>query len=130
MEYGGFVDVDGSMTLHGAGMEALIRHIKKAREEALKAGIEANMVAIDREFARVKGFPMQDFEGMLQVPDMICGLKVIFDDLPMEDHAFWVFRSEKVPENRLRQLEEENAELKEKLRQVKEVIERYDMQMR
>lgn len=125
MEYGGFVDVNESVSIHGVGMEALIKHIAKARREALKAGIEANMVAIDREFARVKGFPIQDFEGMLQVPDMICGLKVIFDDLPMEDHAFWVFRSEKVPANRVRQLEEENEKLKEKLKKIQDLIARY-----
>ena len=101
MKYGGFVGVNESVSINGVVMEALIKHIAKARREALKAGIEANMVAIDREFARVKGFPFQDFEDVLQVPDMICGLKVIFDDLPVEDHAFWVFRFEPAVRRRI-----------------------------
>lgn len=126
MVYQGFVNTDQE-EIKGPGMDMLVKLIERARKEALKNGIEANMVAIDKSLARVIGFPMQDFDGVKQVPDMICGLQVVFDDLPVEEHAFWVFHSDKAIGDRIRRLEEENAELREKLNQVRELIEKYDV---
>lgn len=107
--------------------ESIITTLMKARNKAITEKVRANTVVIDREFARVKGFYFADMDGMpMEFPEMIAGMKVLFDDLPDKDAAFYMLRAENPPESRTEKLERENRELREKLEGVRRLIARYD----
>lgn len=71
-------------------MNNIVEAIVKARELAIKEGIRANTVLIDKEFARVLPFGIEDNI----YPPMICGLKAeICKDMP-EEMGIVVFESD------------------------------------
>ena len=69
--------------------ESLIDMIKRAHEEAIKRGIEANTIMIDNKLAYVKGFEFMEthrggFHHVSQYPLMILGMEVFTGDLSRE----------------------------------------------
>lgn len=69
--------------------ESLADMIKRAHEEAVKRGIEANTIMIDNKLAYVKGFEFMEecrggFHYVSQYPPMILGMEVIACDLSRE----------------------------------------------
>lgn len=110
-----------------AGPEEFMKRIIAARSRALKEGVLANTVVIDKEFARVhKFYPDGLFGRPIEIPDMIAGMKVLFDDLPDERVAMYMMEMDPPPESRIKRLERENRALREKLTAVRRLIERYD----
>ena len=85
--------------------ERFTEMITNAYKEALRTGIEANSVLINKNMVRVPSFPFSALGkyGMRFAPDMICGLNVYWteNELP-ENYSFAVFKG---PENRLAQFE-------------------------
>ena len=69
--------------------ESLTDMIKRAHEEAVKRGIEANTIMIDNKLAYVKGFEFLEtcrggFRYVDQYPPMILGMEVFSCDLSRE----------------------------------------------
>lgn len=106
--------------------DEFINHIRKANAEAIRNGIKANTVLINKNMVKVNGFPMQLYGSFRIMPDMICGMNVYWtkDELP-DGYSFAVLEG---PKNRLEQFEAigmEPDELKkaaELYRRVKEIV--------
>lgn len=83
--------------------ENFLDMVKRARETALREGIEANAIVLNKNMVRVRDFPLFEGRGFRHIPAMICGLNVYFtkDELP-PNYSFAVFEG---PENRLAQFE-------------------------
>lgn len=85
--------------------ERFAEMIAKAYKEALRTGIEANSVLINKNMVRVPSFPFSILgkHSVHFAPDMICGLNVYWteNELP-ENYSFAVFKG---PESRLAQFE-------------------------
>jgi hypothetical protein len=69
--------------------ESLSDMVKRAHEEAIKRGIEANTIMIDNKLAYVKGFDFMEtcrggFHYVRQYPPMILGMDVFTCDLSRE----------------------------------------------
>ena len=101
--------------------------VVKARAAALKDGIKANSIVINKNMVRVRSFPFGDgfTRGIYFAPDMVCGLNVYLteDELP-EGYSFAVLEG---PKDRLAQFEsigmepEELRKAAEIYRKIKEV---------
>lgn len=69
--------------------DLLIDRIKRAHDEAIRRGIEANTIMIDNKLAYVKGFEftepsMGGFKHVSQYPPMILGMDILVCDLERE----------------------------------------------
>lgn len=70
-------------------VEAHYDKIKKAHEEAVKRGIEANTIMLEKNLAYVEGFEFIEkdrgsFNRMISVPPMILGMDILVRDLERE----------------------------------------------
>lgn len=81
-KYGGYVPLTEVDALDGA-TKRLEDFIWEAWREALKEGIRANTVLINKHFAKVNEFPFAFMDRSGSLPPMICGLEVhISNELP------------------------------------------------
>ena len=63
--------------------KSLADMIAEAKAKALKEGIKANTVIIDKHFAKVNAFHFAFGRAVMSLPPMICGLEVqVSDELP------------------------------------------------
>ena len=97
----------------------IIDGILESARMLMNEQIRANLVVIDRKYiGALKPFII-NYAGSPKVAQpMIGGLKVFFDVLP-NDVAFLTMHSDNIPETELERLRAENAELKQKLLDVK-----------
>ena len=129
--YAGFIPIQEIDPIEEKKMEqigeSIVQTLMKARNRAIMEGIRANTVVIDRGFARVHGFCMEDADWTpLLFPEMIAGMKTLFDDLPDERVAMYMLEMDPPPESRIKRLERENRELREKMGSIRRLIEKYD----
>lgn len=69
-------------------MSVIAKQIAEAYNEALLQKIEANTIIINEKYAKVKNTVCPGpFGGEWNIPPMLCGLRVKFEDLP-EQFAF------------------------------------------
>lgn len=103
--------------------KTLIDKIKKARDEAVRRGIEANIILIDKGLAFVKGFDyvsksLVGFDYTSHLPPMILGMEAYISDLkefPPET-AFVVTHTDSTAIDKIR--EEAKKELLKELREM------------
>lgn len=84
--------------------ESFFQMVRKAQIHALKEGIEANTIVINKNIVKVNKFAYGDGLGGIRITrDMICGMNVVLteDELPA-DYSFAIFEG---PPNRLAQFE-------------------------
>ena len=99
----------------------IIEHIRKASIEAHKQMIKANMIIIDTDLARTNHLFIPE-NGTLYSP-MIFGLEVKYADNLTRDYGFnFVIAEGNTQLEELIELRKENKELKNKLKQLKEVL--------
>lgn len=101
-------------------LDEIIAKVKKAKQEAIRRGIEANAIAIDDDL-----YYSHFNNGYEDVP-MICGLKILCKDGCFPDNvSFALLKADHLPETkqeRLTRLERENERLKEKLQEIYNIV--------
>lgn len=105
----------------------IFEHIRKARIEALNREIKANMIIIDRDLAITNELYISDNVCLCGiVRPMILGLEVEYQKDLTKDFGFnFIITDGDTAETRIAELEKENAELRDRLRAIKEVL-KYD----
>ena len=107
----------------------IYEHIRKASIEAQKQMIKANIIIIDTDLAKTNHlfipgtsfFPKSETSYMFS--PMIMGLEVKYADNLTRDYGFnFVITKGKTTLEELIELREENKELKNKLRKIKEAF--------
>lgn len=85
-------------------MSVIAKQIADAYNKALLQKIEANTIIINEKYAKVKNTVCPGpFGGEWNIPPMLCGLRVKFDDLPEQ----FAFALTKFPINTEQELKEE-----------------------
>lgn len=98
-------------------MSVIAKQIAEAYNEALLQKIEANTIIINEKYAKVKNTVCPGpFGGEWNIPPMLCGLRVKFEDLPEK----FAFALTKFPIKTERELKEEvrNQTAKEILKEL------------
>jgi hypothetical protein len=108
--------------------ESIYELIQKAKAEAIRHGIQANSIMINKNMVHIPvSFIGDGVGGMIKLNRMVCGLNAYFtnDELP-ENYSFAIFEG---PPSRLEQFEsigmepDELRKAAELYRRVKEVME-------
>jgi hypothetical protein len=103
-------------------IEEIMKQIFKAKKEAIKAGIDARTIIIDEEVALFNG--MRD-DNRLYTP-CVFGLKINYKnlkDIKVKDKPISFIITDKEAElTELEQLRKENAELRNKIEAMKEML--------
>lgn len=131
-------------------MEQLHKDIMTSIRKLEEHSVQANAIFINKRliFSKIKeqdllfnGNKAHDVEayckaifvakGIVKADDIpvICGLKAFYDPGIPDDVEFMVFHSDNLPltkDEKIESLEKENQELKEKLHNISEIIERMD----
>ena len=82
IEYGDYVKIKKDDII-GASVHSIQDLIMEAHKKAIQEGIQANMVILDKNFAKTNGFYFSYGFDTIYIPPMICGLEVqISDELP------------------------------------------------
>ena len=103
-------------------MNNICEHIRKALREAQMQMIKANMIIIDTDLARTNHLFFPETSSICS--PMIMGLEVKYIDNLTRDYGFnFVIAEGKTQLEELIELRKENKELKNKLKQLKEVLE-------
>lgn len=105
-------------------IDDLVKIAQEAKNEAFHRGIEANVMVINSRYRYVKQFFVQLLDGIATVGPMLCGMRVLFDELGEvpRDASFLMLHVDDLPQDRLQRLEEENRELREKIVRIREMI--------
>lgn len=116
-----------------SAMVDILRHIRKAQMEAEIQHIKANMIVIDRDIAianhlYVPSYTINgDVLGVNEYAPRVFGLEVRYrENLTKDLGANFLITEGPERINRIKELEAENAELKDKLEKVKELLGVYD----
>lgn len=109
-------------------VDDIIKHINKARLVAEHEYIKANMIIIDQDLAETNHLivPHFDYNGKLtslsKCGPMIFGLNVEYKKNLTEDLGVNFIITEVPDTDRIKALEKENAELREQLNKIKELL--------
>lgn len=98
----------------------IMEHFYKARIEAQKQHIKANMIILDEDLARTEHLLVDD----KIIPPMIMGLEVKYlKNLTQDYGCHFIMTDGLIYQDRLKELEVENEILKSKLKRIEEVLE-------
>ena len=105
IQYGGIIEEEGimeSVPIHEMVMDAY--------NEAVKRGIKANTIIINKNLVEVKPFTVNDGFGFSELPPMICGMQAFFTDKELpDDYAFSVLEAKCTEREFLIQQTRENS---------------------
>lgn len=111
----------------GTMHEQVVELFREAQRKALEHDIRPNVIIIDRKFARSKPCISRSIDGFVgKIPPMLFGMKVVFDDVPLEEAAFAMMEVPNPPEGyeeKMERLGRENEELRKKIDRMREVLE-------
>ena len=100
-------------------MEDIMEHFYKARREAIKQYIKANIIIIDEDLARTEHL----FIDNAIIPPMIMGLEVKYLKNLTQDYGFnFIMSYGATHQDRIKELELENELLRAKLKNIEEVL--------
>lgn len=100
----------------------IIDHILKARHEVEMRDIKANMIIVDQDLAISQHF----YSTYNEYPPMVFGLEVQYvKNLTKDLGANFVISEGNTMSKRIKELEAENAELKNKLNKIRDMFEYY-----
>lgn len=123
-----FIPVAGFITVDDVieeSAQSLSDMIAEANAKALKEGIKANTVMIDKHFAKVNAFDFVFMRDIISLPPMICGLEVQVSDEFPDGYDFAVLETPKTERELL--VREARAEaIKEFAERLKPKLSYYD----
>ena len=106
-----------------APIDNIMIHIRKAKIEAERNNIKANMIIIDEHIAKVNNLYSWDGRYVRETPPMIFGLQVEYlEDLSKDYGANFIITKGNTVADENKKLREENARLKERLRKIEEAL--------
>ena len=101
----------------------IFEHIRKARLEAEKQMIETNMIIIDQDLAMTNEIYFMFNDNIRSIPPMIFGMEVKYQKNLTKDFGMnFIVTDGPTRDSELELLRKENAELKEQIRKMKEVL--------
>lgn len=92
--------------------------ILEGYKQALKEGISANTVILNKKFAKVKPFGFSYYGNFMQMPPMIAGLEAVDSDEIPDDFSFLILEADKKITDRFIRVIED--------RTIKEFIKRFE----
>lgn len=112
-----YIEITDTLDINES-MKKIQDFIFEGYKQAIKEGISANTVILNKKFAKVKPFGFSYYGNVMQMPPMIAGLEAVASDEMPDDFSFLILEADKKITDRFIRVIED--------RTIKEFIKRFE----